>query len=1013
MTLKSTTFRKSIRLKPDADTILSEEGTLKVDSGDNKLKAYLGAAIRSLVSEDQSQTLTNKTIDADNNTISNLEVDNLKSGVLNTSTSLTGADNLQIPSALAVKTYADNTSGGVQTNLDNHLNDTTDAHDASAISNSPSGNLAATDVQAALNELQGDIDTNATNISNHISDTTDAHDASAISVVPTGNLAADDVQEALQELQGDIDSLGSGKVTGPGSATDNAVARFDLTTGKIIQNSSVIIDDSNNVSGMATLTLDNLYFDQNTIENSLSNTDLNFNTQGSGQIVSQKTTRAKADVTFDITTDSTTTGADATLVDPATKIIRLTNASLASVAMIPAGLQGQQITIINHTGAIVTIKDNTGGTAANRILTGQKASISLKDEASLILEYDSTESRWMVIGGTGSGDGSGINYITNSDIEAGVTGYVTYADAAGVNPVDGTGGSPVVTVTATTTTPLRGAQSLLFTKDAANRQGQGFSFDFTIANADKNQLLDINFEYEIPSGTYASGDMGIFIYDVTNATLIQPLVIDIPGSTGTARFQSQFQSTSSTSYRLIAHVRTTSASAYTLEVDTVRVSPSQSFVGTITTPWVAYSPTIVSFGTVTNLDMYYRRVGDSIEIMGSFTSGTATGVEARIPYPSGIVPDSLTYAQTKVQGRFARNSASATVRKAGTLIVDTNSYFRMGSDDYTNALAPNTGLLGNNTANSGDTIFITMPAIKVQGWTAANAATQGFGVVPIATYVRATAQSISNITFTTLLATTQFVDTTNSYNTSTGLYTVPEAGTYRIEATTLWSSSPSSQSILRFQRNGGFVGVPQASDRSYDGANAHLNMNGFVIVQCAKGDTLNAQVYQSSGGSINVTGSVYISRIDKNMFGMNQRVAARAVQTSGQSIPNTGTPTLVTWDTVKTFDTNGAFNSATGTFTAPVDGDYRVTSQLLYINPTWTVGNGANIIIYKNGTAYSRQILTIQATIAQLIPLIASDLIRLNAGDTVQIYTAHDRTGGAVALSTTTGCCFVAISKEN
>jgi hypothetical protein len=38
-------------------------------------------------------------------------------------------------------------------------------------------------------------------------------------------------------------------VVGPSSATDNAVARFDATTGKLIQNSVVIIDDSGNVTG--------------------------------------------------------------------------------------------------------------------------------------------------------------------------------------------------------------------------------------------------------------------------------------------------------------------------------------------------------------------------------------------------------------------------------------------------------------------------------------------------------------------------------------------------------------------------------------------------------------------------------------------------------------------------------------------------------------------------------------------------------------------------------------------
>jgi hypothetical protein len=47
---------------------------------------------------------------------------------------------------------------------------------------------------------------------------------------------------------------GSGDVIGPGSATDNAVARFDSTTGKLIQNSAVTIDDSNNISTPGSIT---------------------------------------------------------------------------------------------------------------------------------------------------------------------------------------------------------------------------------------------------------------------------------------------------------------------------------------------------------------------------------------------------------------------------------------------------------------------------------------------------------------------------------------------------------------------------------------------------------------------------------------------------------------------------------------------------------------------------------------------------------------------------------------
>jgi hypothetical protein len=49
---------------------------------------------------------------------------------------------------------------------------------------------------------------------------------------------------------------GSGDVVGPASATDNAVARFDTTTGKLIKNSGVTIDNNNNIVANA---LDDAY----------------------------------------------------------------------------------------------------------------------------------------------------------------------------------------------------------------------------------------------------------------------------------------------------------------------------------------------------------------------------------------------------------------------------------------------------------------------------------------------------------------------------------------------------------------------------------------------------------------------------------------------------------------------------------------------------------------------------------------------------------------------------------
>ena len=54
-----------------------------------------------------TQTLTNKTIDLDNNTLSNIEVDNLKSGVLDTDLNSVAATDTTIASAKAIKTYVD------------------------------------------------------------------------------------------------------------------------------------------------------------------------------------------------------------------------------------------------------------------------------------------------------------------------------------------------------------------------------------------------------------------------------------------------------------------------------------------------------------------------------------------------------------------------------------------------------------------------------------------------------------------------------------------------------------------------------------------------------------------------------------------------------------------------------------------------------------------------------------------------------------------------------------------
>lgn len=51
----------------------------------------------------------------------------------------------------------------------------------------------------------------------------------------------------------DLTGVGSGDVVGPASATDNAIVRFDSTTGKLIQNSGITVSDTSGGTNLITI----------------------------------------------------------------------------------------------------------------------------------------------------------------------------------------------------------------------------------------------------------------------------------------------------------------------------------------------------------------------------------------------------------------------------------------------------------------------------------------------------------------------------------------------------------------------------------------------------------------------------------------------------------------------------------------------------------------------------------------------------------------------------------------
>jgi hypothetical protein len=77
---------------------------------------------------------------------------------------------------------------------------------------------------------------------------------------------------------------GTGDVTGPVSATDNALARFDGTTGKIVQSGVVVQGDSGDISGVTKIDIDNVQIDGNTISSTDTNGNLVLDPNGTGML---------------------------------------------------------------------------------------------------------------------------------------------------------------------------------------------------------------------------------------------------------------------------------------------------------------------------------------------------------------------------------------------------------------------------------------------------------------------------------------------------------------------------------------------------------------------------------------------------------------------------------------------------------------------------------------------------------------------------------------------------------
>lgn len=531
----------------------------------------------------------------------------------------------------------------------------------------------------------------------------------------------------------------------------------------------------------------------------------------------------------------------------------------------------------------------------------------------------------------------------DSTAEGSIGAWVTYADAAGTQPVDGTGGSPTVTFTRITSSSdvLNGAASFRLTKDAADRQGEGASLDIDVPNYIRGLPARIrfsakgstNFDFGTAFDSADPSDVTVYAYDVTNSKLLQPYPYTIM-SNGIAEGMFQIPSDCA-SLRLILHVTTTNALAYTLDIDDVEISPALDSMIKADSDWEAYTPTITGFTSTSEVNFFCRKNGANLDVVGSFKGGTPSASDRiSIGLPTGLTPATVVTSATRstlILGTAIANvstTVSTIYASVGMNITYDSNYFPnavlvVDSTDSDvlatgSILRPDAGNAIHGGANRHITVNFSIP---IQGWTSGNRTAASANLnAPV---VFSAYKNGGSITADTVIPSWTAVekDTVSGFNSTTGIYTVKVPGDYLLTANLRTTTGDANDSTLDVYKNNTLYKI---------GADVHF-FGGVciaIIPDLKVGDTIDLRCQGTrTVSSFNQATRFELTKIETSGRVYSTRVAyLKDVKSSGT---NGGTFTSGSYQTrtLNTVEGDSSFVSLSSNQFTLQAGTYRITSS--------------------------------------------------------------------------------------